>query len=85
MFFETLKEVSQWKTDGRQPNHTYLVSGMKMYGYQKYHYGPIEMFKVPIMLNKARRQFEKIPKQFSPFRDQMDLLRNQTQKLCDLK
>ena len=52
-----LVEVTGWDTEV-QPNHTYLVSGDKMIAYRPHHTGPVEWFKHPMRLNRARRRFE---------------------------
>jgi hypothetical protein len=63
-----LKEVTEWNVDYRQPNHTYLMSGEKVLGYQKWHQGPPIYYATRQRLDKRRRQFEKIALKDSPFR-----------------
>jgi hypothetical protein len=68
MTFEVIKEVTEWKVDYRQPNHTYLMKGEKVIGYQQWHEGPPIYFAHKGKFNKARRKFIKIPFKDSPFK-----------------
>ena len=68
MAIEVLKEVTEWAVDYRQPNHTYLMSGEKVIGYQQWHEGPAIYYTTKQKLNKSRRKFVKIPLKDSVFK-----------------
>ena len=68
MALEVLKEVTEWVVDYRQPNHTYLMKGEKVIGYQQWHEGPAIYYTTKQKLNKARRKFVKVPMKDSVFK-----------------
>jgi hypothetical protein len=56
-----LKETTKWdKTEVRIPAHTYIVSGMKVYGYIPEGSTEDIMFKTPLKFDKRRRSFEEV-------------------------
>ena len=57
---ETLREVTVWDVDFRQPNHVYLMDGDKVLAYQKWGEGEVVVYSTPRKLNKRYRKFEKI-------------------------
>jgi hypothetical protein len=68
MVLEVIKEVTDWKVDYRQPNHTYLMQGEKAIGYQKWHEGLPIYYTTKQKLDKRGRKFIKIPFKDSPFK-----------------
>jgi hypothetical protein len=57
---EILKEITQWDTDYRQPNHTYLVNKKgQVVAYAKWHTNDIMLFKSRKVLDKRYRKFVK--------------------------
>ena len=58
MALEALKEVTVWKVDGRQPNHTYLLDGDKLIAYRQWHTGE-PIWGSPMRFDRRYRQFEK--------------------------
>jgi hypothetical protein len=57
---EILKEITQWDTDYRQPNHTYLVNKKgQVVAYAKWHTNDIMLFKSRKVLDKRYRKFIK--------------------------
>ena len=73
MALEVIREVTEWVVDFRQPNHTYLMSGEKVIGYQQWHEGPPIYFAHKGKFDKARRKFIKIPMKESVFKE-VDIL-----------
>ena len=67
MALEVIKEVTEWKVDYRQPNHTYLMSGEKVVGYQKWHEGDPIYYANKQKLDKRGRKFVKIAVKDSVF------------------
>ena len=68
MALEVIKEVTEWKVDYRQPNHTYLMSGEKAVGYQKWSLGAPIYYTTKQKLDKRGRKFVKIPMSETPFK-----------------
>jgi len=68
MALEVIREVTEWKVDYRQPNHTYLMKGERAIGYQKWGEGPPIYYTTKQKLNKSGRKFEKIPLKDSVFK-----------------
>lgn len=58
MALESLKEITDWNVEYRQPNHTYLFDGERAVAYRKWHTGKVEWFKTPIRIDKRRRKFQ---------------------------
>jgi hypothetical protein len=57
---EILKEITQWDTDYRQPNHTYLVNKKgQVVAYAKWHTNDISVFNSRKVLDKRYRKFTK--------------------------
>jgi hypothetical protein len=73
MALTVLKEVTEWNVDYRQPNHTYLMQGERVLGYQKWHEGAPIYYTTKQRLDKRRRKFEKIAFRDSPFKE-VDIL-----------
>ena len=67
MALEVLKEVTEWRVDFRQPNHTYLVEGTKVLAYQQWHTGDA-IWGTPMRFDRRGRQFEKIALKDSVFK-----------------
>jgi hypothetical protein len=73
---EILKEITQWDTDYRQPNHTYLVNKKgQVLAYAKWHTNDIELLKSRRILDKRYRKFIKedhsgLSKLFSQFKSE---------------
>jgi hypothetical protein len=59
MAIVALKEVTEWKVDYRQPNHTYLVDGDRILAYRKWHVEAPVFFTTPPRLHKSYRKFIK--------------------------
>ena len=60
---KVLKEITEWKVDYRQPNHTYLVNGDKLVAYKRYHEGdPIPSHGPGF--DRRYRKFKELP--FNP-------------------
>ena len=68
MAYEVIREVTEWKVDYRQPNHTYLMKGEKTIGYQKWHEGEPIYYTRKQKLDKRGRKFVKISLKDSPFK-----------------
>ena len=73
MALEVLKEVTEWKVDYRQPNHTYLMKGERAVGYQKWHEGAPIYYTTKQKLDKRGRKFVKVPLKESVFKE-VDML-----------
>lgn len=73
MALEVLKEVTEWKVDYRQPNHTYLMKGERAVGYQKWHEGEPIYYTTKQKLDKRGRKFVKVPLKESVFKE-VDIL-----------
>ena len=58
MALEALKEVTEWKVDFRQPNHTYLLDGDKLVAYRPWHTGE-PIWGTPVRFDRRYRKFEK--------------------------
>ena len=58
MALEALKEVTEWKVDFRQPNHTYLLDGDKLVAYRQWHTGE-PIWGTPVRFDRRYRKFEK--------------------------
>ena len=58
MALEALKEVTEWKVDFRQPNHTYLLVGDKLVAYRPWHTGE-PIWGTPVRFDRRYRKFEK--------------------------
>jgi hypothetical protein len=57
---EILKEITQWDTDYRQPNHSYLVNKKgQIVAYAKWHTDDITVFNLRRTLDKRYRKFVK--------------------------
>lgn len=56
---EALKEITEWKVDFRQPNHTYLFDGEKAVAYIQWHEGAPIYFNRPTKIDKRGRKFVK--------------------------
>jgi hypothetical protein len=57
---EILKEITQWDTDYRQPNHTYLVNKKgQVVAYAKWHTNDVIVFNSRKVLDKRYRKFVK--------------------------
>jgi hypothetical protein len=55
---QILKEITQWETDYRQPNHTYLINKKgQVVAYAKWHTNEIELIKSRKVLDKRYRKF----------------------------
>jgi hypothetical protein len=62
------KEITKWKVDFRQPNHTYLMSDSmhKIYGYFKWNNpNDFKMFTKPMRFDKRYRQFKILKRNLS--------------------
>jgi hypothetical protein len=57
MALEALKEVTEWKVDFRQPNHTYLLDGDKLVAYRPWHTGE-PVWGTPMRFDRRYRKFE---------------------------
>jgi hypothetical protein len=57
MALEALKEVTEWKVDFRQPNHTYLIKGDKVLAYRPWHTGE-PVWGTPMRFDRRYRKFE---------------------------
>jgi hypothetical protein len=56
MVLEALKEVTEWKVDFRQPNHTYLLDGDKLIAYRQWHTGE-PIWGTPVRFDRRYRKF----------------------------
>lgn len=56
---EALKEVTDWRVDFRQPNHTYLFDGTKVVAYIPWSEGKPVYFNRPGKLDRRGRKFVK--------------------------
>ena len=57
---EILKEVTEWKVEYKQPNHTYLVNKKgHILAFAKWHSNEIDIIKSKMILNKRYRKFIK--------------------------
>jgi hypothetical protein len=57
---EIVKELTQWKVEYRQPNHTYLINQKgQIVAYAKWHTNEIQILKSRKILDKRYRKFEK--------------------------
>jgi hypothetical protein len=54
---EALKEITEWKVDFRQPNHTYLLDGTKVLAYRPWHTGE-PVWGTPMRFDRRYRKFE---------------------------
>lgn len=54
---EVLKEITEWKVDFRQPNHTYLLKGDKVLAYRPWHTGE-PVWGTPMQFDRRYRKFE---------------------------
>lgn len=54
---EAVKEITEWKVDGRQPNHTYLLDGDKILAYRQWHTGE-PIWGSPMRFDRRYRKFE---------------------------
>ena len=54
---EALKEVTVWKVDFRQCNHTYLLEGDKVLAYRPWHTGE-PVWGTPMRFDRRYRKFE---------------------------
>lgn len=56
-----LKETTVWENvDVKMPAHTYIVEGMKLYGYIKDGSAEAVMFDTPLQFDKRYRTFKEI-------------------------
>jgi hypothetical protein len=62
---QALQEVTQWDVDGKQPNHVYLVDGIRAVAYIPFGVGKAVWFSNPIQFDKRGRKFTKLKK--NPF------------------
>lgn len=69
MALTVIREVTEWNVDYRQPNHTYLMQGERVLGYQKWHQGAAIYYNTKQRLDKRRRKFEKVALKDSVFRE----------------
>ena len=60
---KVLKEITEWKVDYRQPNHTYLMDGDKVLAYKVYHDGELRKSN-GMRFDKRYRKFKELP--FNP-------------------
>lgn len=63
---EALREVTQWKSEYKAPNHVYLMNGAKAVAYMPWGTGKPVYFKSPMQLDKRGRQFVRLAK--NPFK-----------------
>jgi len=84
---EILKEITQWDTDYRQPNHTYLVNKKgQVVAYAKWHTNDIMLFKSRKVLDKRYRKFVKdshkgLSKLVKQFQSEDDLEKQEKEKI----
>ena len=55
-----LKEITEWKVDFKQPNHTYLLNGDKIIAYRTWHKGQPIFCATKFVLNKRYRKFVEV-------------------------
>lgn len=55
-----LKEITEWRVEFKQPNHTYLVEGIKVLAYRKQHKGNPIFLTTKLTLNKRYRKFVEV-------------------------
>ena len=54
---EAVKEITEWKVDFRQPNHTYLLDGDKVVAYRPWHTGE-PVWGTHMRFDRRYRKFE---------------------------
>lgn len=57
---EALREVTEWKSEYRAPNHIYLMNGSKAVAYKRWGVEAPVYFKTPMQLDKRGRQFVRV-------------------------
>lgn len=57
---EALREVTEWKSGYRAPNHVYLMNGSKAVAYKRWGVEAPVYFKTPMQLDKRKRQFVRV-------------------------
>lgn len=57
---KVLRETTSWDVEYRQPNHTYLIDGIKVVAYKKWNEGQPIYFKKPAFFDRRYRQFEEL-------------------------
>jgi len=58
--FEIIKEITEWKMDGKQSNHTYLIDKKgRILAFAKWHTNQIDILKSMPVIDKRYRKFIK--------------------------